>query len=171
MDQDTQQLTADIERHRNEIAGTLDAMGDRVSPSRIMERRRNRMFDGARQVRDRIMGTVHDVGDTVGQVDGDAVRTQVSGHPLGAGLVSFGVGFLAAAAMPKTETERQVARQVQSAVEPIRDELADAGRTVAGDLGAQAAQAVGELREDIGGALGELADTAKDEARATRDEI
>jgi len=58
--QDTEELRREIESTRNDMSGTLDAIGDRVSPGRMMQRRKNRMAATIGSVRDRVMGTAHD---------------------------------------------------------------------------------------------------------------
>lgn len=60
MGQSAEELRRDIERTREELGGTIDAIGDRVSPSRVMERRTNRMKDGITSVRTRVMGSAED---------------------------------------------------------------------------------------------------------------
>ena len=57
MGQDADQLKREIEDTRGELGGTLDAIGDRLSPGRMVERRKNRMMNGLHNVRDRVMGT------------------------------------------------------------------------------------------------------------------
>ena len=52
-----QQLREEIAQGRSELSGTLDAIGDRVSPRRIAERRVNRIFGVFGTVRERVMGT------------------------------------------------------------------------------------------------------------------
>ena len=43
MGQGPEELRHDIERRRDDLGETIDAIGDRVSPGRIIERRRNRI--------------------------------------------------------------------------------------------------------------------------------
>ncbi len=176
-------LRADIERRRAELSGTLDAIGDRVSPGRIIERRRNRMSDGVRSVRDRVMGTMSDASQRATETAGsmtesvkdavgpDAMRAQTTGRPLVAGLVSFGVGFLAAAALPKTEVEGRAAQNLMDKAEPLKDELMEAGREIADDLKQEASQAGQQIAERASDAASTVADTTKQEATAAKDEL
>ena len=50
MDQDTQAVRADIDRARQDLGQTLDALGDKVSPKHVVRRR----ADGARPARERL---------------------------------------------------------------------------------------------------------------------
>lgn len=180
---DPEVLRADIERRRAELGGTLDAIGDRVSPGRIIERRRNRMSDGVRTMRERVMGTVGDASNRASESAGsmtesvkdavgpDAMRAQATGRPLVAGLVSFGVGFLAAAALPKTEAEGRAAQTLMDKAEPLTDELKEAGREIADDLKQEATQAGRQVADRASDAASSVSDTAKQEAAAVKDEV
>ena len=45
MGQSTEELKRDIEQTRADMSGTLDAIEDRVSPSRMIQRRKNRVAE------------------------------------------------------------------------------------------------------------------------------
>ena len=184
MGQGPEELRRDIERRRDDLGETIDAIGDRVSPGRILERRRNRISDGWHSISDRVMGTVSTgtdrLGDAAGSVkdhvSGDAIRTQTAGAPLGAGLVAFGVGFLVAAALPASEPEQAAASRAQDALEPARAAVADAGQQLARDVKDDVAAAAGELKEtatdatsDVTAAAKEQADGIKADARSATD--
>ena len=50
MGQSAEELRRDIEQTRNGLGNTMEAIGDRVSPSRMMERRKNRFRNGVQHV-------------------------------------------------------------------------------------------------------------------------
>ena len=56
MGQSTEELRREIEATRNGLGDTLEAIGDRVSPSRVVQRRKNRVRGAVREARDRVMG-------------------------------------------------------------------------------------------------------------------
>jgi hypothetical protein len=178
MGQEPEELRRDIERRREDLGDTIDAIGDRVSPGRIIERRRNRMADGFRSIQERVMGTMSSgagsVGDAAGSVrehlGPEALKSQTTGSPLGAGLVAFGIGFLVAAALPATETEAQAAERAQGALEPAKDALSEAARHVADDVKQGATEAAQELKQTASSAATDVADTAKHEAAAVKDD-
>ena len=60
-------LRQDIEDTRSAMSGTLEAIGDRVSPGRILERRRNRMMGWVRDAKDKVMGTADQVTNQIGE--------------------------------------------------------------------------------------------------------
>ena len=65
MGQSAEELRYEIADTRAELGQTLDAIGDRVSPGRMIERRKNRFVVGMRSAKDRIMGTASDAGTAV----------------------------------------------------------------------------------------------------------
>ena len=186
MGQDTQELRSEIERRRGDIGETLDAIGDRLSPGRMITRRRNRVANRLHTMRDRVMGTVTEgkemLSDSAGAVSGtvrgamedvreaaspDAVRQQVdqqvNGRPLAAGVTAFGLGFLVAAAFPSTRAEAKAAQSIARQAEPITKELAEAGREIVDDVQDEASRASQELKDTA-------ADAARDVARTVSPE-
>ena len=160
MGQSAEELRYEIADTRAELGQTLDAIGDRVSPGRMIERRKNRFVVGMRSAKDRIMGTASDAGhavtdrvqgvgegiaDTAGSaVDTvrsapEAARQQAQGNPMMAGAVAFGVGFLVAAAFPPSRAEEQLAEQAMDKAEPVKQQLHGVG-----PRGRRAPQGVGD---------------------------
>lgn len=188
MGQDADELRRDIERTREDLGGTLDAIGDRVSPSRIMERRKNRMRNSIETMRMRVMGTVHDgthavhdgtgqamhkVGDTMGTaVDSvkhapEAAKHRTEGAPMVAGALAFGVGFLAAAAFPPSRREREMAPALLEKAEPIKQEVASAGSEIAHHLQEPAKQHAAEIGERVKESAQEVSSAAGHEVRTS----
>ena len=60
MGEDPNQIRRDIESTRADMGATLDEIGDRVSPGRIVERRKERVRDRWQSVRTRVMGEPDD---------------------------------------------------------------------------------------------------------------
>ena len=99
MGQTAEQLKEQIAGTRDDLSETLDAIGDRVSPGRVIERRKNRMSAGVRSALDRVMGTAHDAADAVRDTP-STVGSSTQGAPLVAGGIAFAAGFLLAVALP-----------------------------------------------------------------------
>ena len=188
MGQDADELKREIERTRDQLGGTLDAIGDRVSPSRIMERRKNRVRNSWDTMRMRVMGSVHDrshtvtdttgqavhrVGDTMGSaVEGvkhapETARERTEGAPMVAGAIAFGVGLLAAAAFPPSRRERQIGPALLERVEPIKEELTAAGSEVAEHLQEPAKQHAAALGEKAKESAQQVTSAAGHEARSS----
>jgi gas vesicle protein len=180
MDESTRELRRDIEDTRDHLGATLDTIGDRVSPGRMVERRKQRLKDRVGSVRDAVMGTAGSVQDTVqsgahtvadqassaaGAVVQEAtkapgqVRHATEGNPIAAGLVAFGFGMIVASLFPASDPERRAAAAVTERLEPVKEQ--------ARELGAEMKQTVQEAAHD---AADEVASTARDAAHEVEDE-
>lgn len=188
MGQSAEELRQDIAGTRADLSETLDAIGDRVSPGRMIERRKNRMASGLRSAKDRIMGTASDVGHAVGDratsatdaagsavdtVRGapEAARSQAQGNPLAAGAVAFGVGFLVAAAFPPSRTEEEAAEKVLEKAEPVKEQLKEVGQQVANDMAESASEAAQQVKQTAVEGAQQVSDTAKDAAVETKEAV
>lgn len=150
MAQDADELKEGIARTRAELSGTVAAIEDRVRPSRMVERRVERVKDGARSLRQRVMGAVDAVEERAVDAKDHArdmahqlpstAKERTGGAPLVAGAVAFGVGFLAAVVFPPTRRERAIGPKVLEQVEPVKEEIA--GR--AEELAEQVSATIGE---------------------------
>jgi hypothetical protein len=178
MGQGPEELRRDIERRRDDLGATIDVIGDHISPGRIIERRRNRVVNGWRGVKDRVMGVMDSgtsrVGDAAGsvrdQVSSDTLKQQTAGAPLVAGVIAFGVGFLVAAVIPASEPETHAAQRLQDQLEPATDALKESGQHLAAAVKDDAAAHASEVKDTASDAAGTVTDTAKEHAQATKDD-
>ena len=176
MGQSATELKQEIAQTRQNLGETLDAIGDRVSPGRMVERRKNRMTRGFQNVRDRVMGTASSMTDSVsssahGAVEQiehspEMVRERTAGSPMVAGAVAFGIGALVAAAIPPTRMERERADQIGEKLEPVKQEVMSAAREVAEDLKEPAKQAAAEVKDAASDAAGEVRSTVNPSSSA-----
>ena len=165
MGANTESLRQEIEGTRSDLGETLDAIGDRVSPGRVIERRKNRMFQGVESLRHQVMGTAHDAADGVGGVP-DMVREGTEGAPMLAGALAFGVGFLFAAVLPTTRPEQQVGSAVMDKAQPVKDQLVEAGK----EIGEHLAEPAKESAMAIKDAATSGVQTVVEEAKSARDD-
>ena len=186
MGQSAAELKQDIARTRDDLGDTLDAIGDRVSPGRMIERRTNRAKQGFRSIRERVMGTASSTTSSIGQtahgatdrVTGaassavdtvkelpDTVRTQSQGNPLLAGGLAFGVGFLAAAAMPPSRMEREKAEQLMASMPPVTEQVGNVVKEAADHLREPAREAATNVKDAASEAARDVADTAKQDVK------
>jgi hypothetical protein len=138
MGQSTEELSGEIAQTRRSLASDLDALQDRVSPSAIVQRRKSAAQDRLRQVRGRVMGTVHDAQSSTADGASSAAETaqeKYAGAPLAAGLVAFGAGMVLASMFPASEREAVAADRVVGAVkehgQPLVEEAKSKGQQVA----------------------------------------
>ena len=168
MGETTEELMREIDDTRSSMSGTLEAIGDRVSPGRVMERRKNRAANWFGRTKDRFMGTAEHLTDRAGgtahrvtDMPGEAmdtVRSNTAGAPLVAGGIAFGIGVLIGSVIPPSQTERQLGHQARQAVEPVKNELQEAGRDV-----------VDHLREPVSEAVDDVKETARSGAAQVRE--
>jgi hypothetical protein len=175
--QSPEELRGDIARTREELSGTLDAIEDRVSPSRIVERRKEQVRSRLSGIKESVMGSADDMresaGDFTGQMGerlsgaGDrlsdvpqAARRNAQGNPFAAGLIAFGAGLLVAALFPGTETEGQLAQKVQEVAQPVTEQARQAGTDMMSSLQEPLADAAQHLKETAAAGVSQVKDTA-----------
>ncbi len=66
MAENTEQVKEEIERTREDLGYTLDALGQKVSPKQAARRKIARIKDAGVAIKDRVMGTTRAVGSSVG---------------------------------------------------------------------------------------------------------
>jgi ElaB/YqjD/DUF883 family membrane-anchored ribosome-binding protein len=178
MGQSTEELRRDIEYTRQDLGETLDAIGDRVSPGRIVERRKNRMRYGLTSIRERVMGTASDARSSIGDTTGSAMDTikgtpetvvqQTQGNPLVAGAIAFGVGVLTASVFPATQKEQEVADQLKDKAQPLAEDLKQTGQEMAEHMKEPAREAVESVKQAASHGQEAVTETAKEAADSTR---
>jgi ElaB/YqjD/DUF883 family membrane-anchored ribosome-binding protein len=185
MGQSTEELTRQIAGTREDLAQNLDALGDRVSPHAIMERRKSAARQKMHRARSRVMGTMQSaqqsasdsagsMADTVSSTAGGAMKTaeeQFEGAPLAAGLIAFGAGMLVSALLPPSEVETQAARQVVDLAkdkgEPALEEMKQSAREVGENLKESATEATQQIKQSAT----ESAAKVKDESTSAAQEV
>lgn len=193
MGQSTEQLRREIEATRNGLGDTLEAIGDRVSPSRVVQRRKNRVTGALRDARDRVMGvgadTRHAIADGTHSVTAsvkngvadtaesavESVRdmphmatAQTQGSPITAGAIAFGVGFIAAAVFPSTRAEQTMASSIAEHVDPLKAEVSTVAHELIDHLKEPAMEAVGAVKDTAAEGAGLVQEIAKDAVDETK---
>jgi hypothetical protein len=189
------ELREEIEIQRAEVGKDLDAIGDRVSPGRIMERKTESVKEKFRGVKDSVMGTAEDANDTLHDGAGTVadvasgtrdsavdlaqsardnvaavpgkVRTTTQGNPLAVGLVAFGFGLIAASLIPPSRKEQELGQQLQPQLEDAARRASEAGRGLVDELKPEVSKAVGQVKDQATEAAQRLGDQAKQGAQST----
>lgn len=165
-------IRADIERTRRELSYDADALVDKVTPSKVVQRQTDKIKGAFGSVRERIMGSVDDAGSSLhdagsslhdaGSSVKDAthrVASKAEGNPLAVGVMAFAAGLLVSSLIPASEKEKRLADDVKDQAQPLVDEAK------------QVAQQVGEnLTEPMQDAANAVKDTATDAASHVRDD-
>ncbi|HEY6501743.1 MAG TPA: DUF3618 domain-containing protein [Streptosporangiaceae bacterium] len=196
MTSDPDQIRGNIELTQQNLSADVDALTEKVSPPRIVERRVQRTRSAVTSFKDRIMGGTSErtsnLGDTVGSSASSAkdsvagaassaadaagsapglARQRTRGNPLAAGLIAFGAGWLVASLLPATEPEQQVASQVKDVAtekgRPVAQQLQQAGQDAAQDLRESAQQRAQSVKETAADA----ASTVRDEAQSRASDV
>jgi hypothetical protein len=144
MGKSASEVRAEIEDTRRDMSETIDAIADRTSPRRIVGRRRERMAEGWRSARQRVMGRAQGARESAGNatetvVEGarqvpDKVMEQTQGNPVAAGVIAFGAGLLAASLIPPSDPEKRLGGTLREQAGPIQEHLKQAGQQVAEDV-------------------------------------
>ncbi len=181
-----ERMTTDIDRTRESLSRDVDALYDKVSPGRVLDRRKTAVRGRLSSMRDSVMGSAHQVTDSAqGAASGaagmmqdgaesavHAVHRRTEGSPLGAGLVAFGAGMVVAALIPSSEKEAQVAHRVTEAAKesPLTDQAKSVGQELAQDLKESATQAAHEVGSTAQEAVQHVADESRSAVQEVRDE-
>lgn len=182
------QIRADIEVTRDELGRDVDALADKVSPPKIMERQTTRVRQALGGLKGRVMGVADDVGDSAssaGHSVGDAIgaagdavkdlphraKQTTQGAPLVVGLLAAGVGFLVASLIPTTDAETRLSASLRDRAQPLLDtavdKAKDAAQEVAQGLKEPAKDAVEQVKESAVSS----AETVKEEAQSTTERV
>jgi len=171
---DPEVLRDQIEQTRRGLGADVDALADKVTPGKIMQRQTTKVRGAFTSVKDRVMGSATDAGSSLGDEASGLAHTavaQAKGNPLAVGLIAFGVGWLASSLLPASSAEKQIAANVKEAAEPLAHDVADAAKQVgenlkqpladaAGTVKSTATDAAGTVKSETTSSAGDVRDTA-----------
>lgn len=185
MGQDTEGLTttpADIDATRTNLSRDIDELTDKVSPGRVVERRKQAARGRIGSIRDKVMGSspmsvsggsgagvgsrVSDAAGSVSDSAGgavDAIGSKAQGNPLAAGLVAFGAGMLISALVPASEKEAEVAQRTVDAAKEHGQPVLDEAKSVGQQMGQ-------ELKDSATESAQQVKDTAQDSVQNVKQE-
>jgi gas vesicle protein len=177
MSDSPEQIRANIEASRRELSSDVDALADKVTPSKIAERQTEKVKGALGGIRDKVMGAASDAksnvagtGGSVGDsVSGQArnVADKASGNPFAVGLIAFGVGLLASSLIPASTKEKEVAADIKDKAQPLVENVQDVAKDVAGNLKEPAQQAAAAVKDTASDAVG----TVKEEASSATSDL
>jgi gas vesicle protein len=180
MSQSAEEIRAEIETTRRELGQDVDALADKVTPSKIVDRQKNKLRGALSSVKDRVMGaaddaatSVKDAGHSAGYGIKDAgytVKNKAQGNPLAAGLIAFGAGLLVSALIPPSDKERELAAAAEEKAQPLVEGVKDAAREVGENLREPAREAVESVKGTAQDAAHHVADDAKSSGETVADE-
>ncbi|MEH1011920.1 DUF3618 domain-containing protein [Micromonospora sp. CPCC 206060] len=199
MSTDPEQIRREIEQTRNNLSHDVDAVAYKVSPSRIVDDRKQRAQGAVRKVRDRVMGTASDLGDVTGSAAsslshrasstahrassaastvGEAahqtpakLREKSEGNPLAAGLIAFGVGWLSSSLLPATSREQRVATQVRAKAGEHTGAVKEKLAEVAHEAKEELREPAQQATESVRATAGEAVQAVRDDSRSAAHEV
>jgi len=167
MGQNSEELTttpADIAATRSNLSRDIDELTDKVSPARVVDRRKAAARNRLGSVKEKLMGSASNAGGSVsgaasnatGSVSDtassalDSVGSRAQGNPLAAGLVAFGAGMLISALIPASQKEAELAKSAVDAAkehgQPVLDEAKSVGQQMGQDLKESAADSAQQVK-------------------------
>ena len=158
---DPERIRSDIERTREELGENVDALADKVTPSKMVQRQTSRMRGAMRSARDRVMGAGDDVATNISEAGHTAVD-KAKGNPLAVGLAVFSLGWLVASLIPASEQEKRMATKVKEEAQPLVDQATD----VAKEMGEHLKEPARESMDAVKSRAQEGVDTVKSETKA-----
>jgi gas vesicle protein len=201
MGQDTDALSttpADIEATRADLSRNLDELSDKVSPQRVVQRRKDAARQSLTSVKDKVMGSAQDIksrtpsltggtsgtsgtGGTGGNVKGNAqdaaqdaigtVQSATAGNPLVAGAVAFGAGMLISALIPATKAETQAAHRVVDAAKEHGQPLIEEAKSVGQDIGKDLGDSAKQAAQQVKTQAQDSADNLKQEGQSSVNQV
>jgi hypothetical protein len=183
-------MTTEIAGTRENLSRDVDALYDKVSPGRVVGRKKAAVRGRLSTFKDTVMGSAQSVGGSAqgaaGSVSGTAssaagavqdkaqsavgtVQSQTQGSPLAAGLVAFGAGMVISALIPASKAEAQAAQQLTEAVKdsPLMDEAKSVGQ----EIGQHLKESATEAAQEVKGTAQEAATNVKDEGQAAAQSV
>jgi uncharacterized protein YjbJ (UPF0337 family) len=187
---DPEVIRRDIEATRADLTRDVDALHEKVSPARVVERRVDRAKGAVGSVKDKIMGSSDNsydqasMGDAAGKASslassvGDTAtsapsvaRQKTQGNPLAAGLIAFGVGWLASSLIPASQQEQQAASAVKDKASEHSDTLTAPLKEAASNAKDNLQGAAEDAVQSVKSTATDAAATVKDEASSAKDDV
>ncbi len=174
MGETTSELRQQIDEQRTMLSQDLDALGDKVSPRRVAERRADAVRGRFSNAKTKIMGTASGDGNGSGpsamvhsgqemmHSSQEMAKQQVAGAPLAAGFMAFAAGMVVAALIPETKRETELAQNVQPMAQDMASTVKGAAQESAQKLKPAAQEAVGAVRDKAQDAAGSVKDQAQE---------
>jgi len=181
MTSDPDQIRQSIEETRASLSADVDTLNEKVNPARVVQRQKSRAGAKLTGAKDKVMGTASDSSSSVAGAMGsaqdratsavssvtdtaaaapDAIRQRTEGNPLAAGLVAFGVGWLASSLVPSSSVEQKAGTEIK-----------ERGSDLAQSVASEAKQVAQDVAQDLKGPAQEAADSVKSTAQGAAQEV
>jgi len=181
-----------IEDTRANLSYEVDALNEKVNPTRVVDRRVGKAKTSVSGLKDKVFGAAHEHGQQAGgtahdaagsaqnaanqalgavQSAPDTLQRQAQGNPLAAGLIAFGVGWLVSSLLPTSEKEKQLASQAEAAVKEHSQPLVDQAKNVAQEMGDNLKPMAQDAVESVKATAQEGVETVKAEGQSAASDV
>ena len=193
---DPDRLRREIEYTQRNLSSDVDLLAEKVTPSRIAQRRVDRVRGAMANARDRVMGTTSDAvsttqerassmasdaTDKASSMASDAkekiseapqaVRRGTEGNPIAAGLIAFGAGWLLSTLAPASKPEQKLAGQTADWAREHSGVVTEQVGQVAEQVKENIREPAREAVESVKSTAADAAGTVKDEARGAAGDV
>ncbi|MCH8566599.1 DUF3618 domain-containing protein, partial [Nesterenkonia sp. LB17] len=155
--QSPEEIRADIERTRSSLSLDVDAVADKVSPSKVAARQTEKVRSTVGGWKDQVMGSAEDASSQVSDQAHSAAegvkhapseaKRKTRGNPLAAGLIALGAGWLVASVLPASESEKKAAAKLEDQAQPLVDDAKGQVQSMAEELKEPAQESVQRVRD------------------------
>lgn len=186
MSDNPDQIRADIDRTRHELSRDVDALAEKVDPSKVVDRQTDKVRDKVRGFQESIMGSpddsstlddakayAQDAKDRAGEMVQGApaqMKQRTRGNPLAAGLIALGAGWLIGSMMPSSKPEQDAAAALKDKAEPLVEEAKSAAQEMGENLKPQAQEAAQTLQETGRSSVQNVQEEGKHHASTLKDD-
>lgn len=192
MSNNPEEIRTDIQRTQAALGRDVDALAEKVDPSKAMERQKDRLRDRVRNVSEKVMGTpdddsnaqdsgaLHQASEQLSELKDQAgetvqdiprkVKSGTRGNPLAAGLIAFGAGWLAASLIPSSRMEQDAAEQVKDRAQPLVNEAKSVAQEAGEHLKPQAQEAAQSVKEQATRGAEQVKQEGKGQAQDLKDD-
>jgi gas vesicle protein len=195
MSTDPDQIRSEIDQTQRELSADVDALTEKISPPRIVERRVQRTREAMTNVKDKIMGSTSDVYQTAGSATSGVAQSvgdrASSARDTATGMASSAADTVRSA--PQTVRRQATGNPLaagliafgagmllsslipasdpeQQVATQVKDFATEQGRPVAQQLGQAGQEAAQELKESAQQRAESVRQTASDAASTVKDE-
>ncbi len=186
-----EQMTTGIEETRQDLSRNLDALNDKVNPSRVLERRKEATRGRLHSMRDKVMGSTESIKPSGGGINTRAsgakdsaagsargavqtVEQKTEGNPLAAGLMAFGAGWLLSSLVPASQKEAEAAQRLVDAAkehgQPVVDEARSVGQQMGQNLKGKASDAADQVKSSAQDSTQNVKQEGQSSAQTVKDD-
>lgn len=163
----TQAMTGSVKDAKATLADKSSMTTERTGD--LMGRTKSKIRGQAQELSERAEEVTSGTGSQAKAAPA-VLRQRTESNPMAAGLVALGAGFLVAALLPPTDRERQTAARVQTRLEPVKKQVTQVGKDIAGELQQSAQGSVEQLKERATEAVEQVKQDAQSSTEVVKDE-